>query len=376
MNKLHWHPRATLSDFDGTCLDVEQAACVAPNRSSDPSNPLTAIPAFLNALGAGLSPIIGTPVNAPDQPDSFFTLTGGTTGAPKVIRRSTSSWLHSIKTLSATLNIGPNARVATLGNLTYSLSLYSAIEALYCGADFHFIRGAEAEKRGITHLYATPTQLRVIRQPAPRVTHVITGGGPFDEATAAHVGRIFPNAKVWRFYGAAETSFITLADGTAPSDSVGPAFPGVEIAIRDPSGNPLSANTAGEVWLRSPMLFSEYAIGRSASTKWQDTWLSVGEVGHLDPAGNLYLTGRIDRILTIADKSVSLDQLESALITAGAGSAAIVALPDPLRGYVLHGFIEGTAPKPNLLKSLTQLPALPRLTSGKPDYTALRKLIP
>lgn len=375
MNSLHWHTRATLSDFDGTLLDATQAAGIPVNRSSDPAMPLTAIPAFLNALGAGLSPIIGPATDAPDQRDSFFTLTGGTTGAPKVIRRSTASWLHSIKTLSAKMGIGPNARVATLGNLTYSLSLYAAIESIHCGADFHFSRGGALNSRNITHLYATPTQLRLIRQPAPSVTHIITGGGPYDGPTATHVGRVFPNAKVWRFYGAAETSFITLADQTTPEGSVGPAFPGVDIRIHDAAGNPVPANTAGLVWLRSPMLFSAYASGVSDSTKWHGDELSVGEVGYLDPSGNLFLTGRADRILTIADQSVSLDQLESALIAAGADSAAIIALTDPLRGYVLHGFVEGSAPKPGLLKSLTKLPALPRLTSGKPDYSALRKLI-
>nr|WP_325249658.1 AMP-binding protein [Amylibacter sp.] len=375
MNRLHWHPRATLSDFDGTRMDAAQAAGIAPRRSSDPATPLIAIPAFLNALGAGFSPIIGPATDAPDQRDSFFTLTGGTTGAPKVIRRRAQSWLHSIKTLSHLFGIGPNARVATLGNLTYSLSLYAAIEAIHCGADFHFLRGAEINSRGITHLYATPTQLRLIRQPAPGVTHVITGGGPYDEATASHVGRIFPNAKVWRFYGAAETSFITLADKTAPEGSVGPAFPGVTICIRDAAGLPVAANTPGLVWLRSPMLFTAYASGVIDSTKWNGDEFSVGEVGYLDPSGNLFLTGRADRILTIADQSVSLDQLETALIAAGAGSAAIIALPDPLRGYILHGFVEGSVPKPSLLKSMTQLPALPRRASGKPDYSALRKLI-
>ena len=274
------------------------------------------------------------------------------------------------------LGLGPAARVATLGNLTYSLSLYAAIEAIHCGADFHFLRGAEIAQRGITHLYATPTQLRLIRTPAPRLSHILTGGGPFDVPTAAHVNRLFPNAKILRFYGAAETSFITLAGPTAPENSVGPAFSGVEIAIRDAAGHPVPAQTSGLVWVRSPMLFDEYACGASDSTKWQNGWLCVGEVGHLDAAGNLFLTGRADRILTIADKSVSLDQLEAGLVTAGAGSAAIIALPDPLRGYVLHGFVEQTAPKPGLLKSLTQLPALPRLASGKPDYSALRKLIP
>ncbi|MBR9863223.1 MAG: AMP-binding protein [Rhodobacteraceae bacterium] len=376
MNKLIWHPKAALTDFDGVILTAAQAAAVPAARRGNPADPARAMAGFFQALAAGLSPVIGQPVTAPDLPDHFFTLTGGSSGPPKVIRRNTASWGHSIAVLAARLGLGPDARVGVFGDLTYSLSLYAAVEALCCGAHLHFLPRSGLAARGITHLYATPTQLRLIRQIAPDVTHVISGGGPFDPATAAHVATVLPNAQVWRFYGAAETSFITLADSSAPAKAVGAAFPGVDIEIRDPQGQPCQTGAEGLVWVRSPMVFSGYASGQSNSTCIKDGWITVGEVGYLDCEGFLYLTGRQDRILTITDRSVSLDQLETDLITAGATAAAVLAVPDPLRGYTLHGFTEGAVPRPAALKTLTCLPELPRLASGKPDYRALERMLP
>ncbi|WP_145991888.1 AMP-binding protein [Neptunicoccus cionae] len=376
MNKLIWHPKAALTDFDGVTLTAAQAAAVPATRQGNPADPARAMAGFFQALEAGLSPVIGPPVTAPDLAGHFFTLTGGSSGPPKVIRRSASSWGYSIAVLAGRLGLGPDARVGVFGDLTYSLSLYAAVEALCCGAHLHFLPRSGLAARGITHLYATPTQLRLIRQIAPDVTHVISGGGPFDPETAAHVATILPNAQVWRFYGAAETSFITLADSSAPANAVGAAFPGVDIEIRDPKGQPCQSGAEGLVWVRSPMLFTEYASGQSGSTQVKDGWITVGEIGRLGSNGFLFLTGRQDRILTIADTSVSLDQLEIGLITAGATAAAVLPVPDPLRGYILHGFVEGAAPCPAALKTLTNLPELPRLASGKPDYRALERLLP
>ncbi|WP_188671892.1 AMP-binding protein [Neptunicoccus cionae] len=376
MNRLIWHPKAALTDFDGVTLTAAQAAGVPAARQCDPAQPARAMAAFFNALDAGLSPVVGPQVDAPDLAGHFFTLTGGSSGPPKVIRRSAASWGHSIKVLGERLGLGPDARVGVLGDLTYSLSLYAAVEALCCGAHLHFLPRAGLNARGITHLYATPTQLRLIRQTAPDVTHVISGGGPFDPATAAHVATVLPNARVWRFYGAAETSFVTLADSYTPANAVGAPFPGVEIEIRDPQGQPCQTGAEGLVWLRSPMVFTEYASGQSDSTRVENGWITVGEIGRLGRNGFLFLTGRQDRILTIADTSVSLDQLETGLITAGATAAAVLPVPDPLRGYILHGFVEGSVPCPPALKTLTSLPELPRLASGKPDYRALERLLP
>jgi long-chain acyl-CoA synthetase len=378
MTTLRWHPNARFTDQSGFVTTAAMAATTPAARISDPTQPHIALPAFFNALSNGQSPQIGANPCAPDVPDTFFTQTGGTTGTPKCIRRSAASWLHSIAVLQKRLNLSPAAQVATLGDLSYSFTLYAAIEALVCGAHLHFLAPSQIAQRGITHLYATPTQLRILRiPPVSCVRHILTGGGPMDSATTTRIQHLFPNAEIIRFYGAAETSFITLGTPQTPAASVGPAFPGADIHIRNARGQRLDAGQPGTVWVRSPMLFHSYASGTSASTKRDGDWLTVGEIGQVDTAGNLFLTGRSDRILTIADQSVSLDAIESDLIASGATTAAVIAQPNALRGHVVHGFVvtPNAAPTHPFLKSVTKLATLPLRPSGKPDYAALTQLI-
>lgn len=381
MTSLFWHHSATLTDRSGQSLTSDGARQIDPDQAADPAAPLTALAVFMNQLADGRSPIIGPNPNAQDIADTFFTRTGGSSGTPKTIRRSTDSWAHSIAILQNHLAISPASRVAVLGDLTHSLALYAAVESLTLGADFHFCTAADLGPRGITHLYATPSQLHLLRGAAlPDLQQVITGGGPVTEQAVAQVAAQAPNAALTRFYGAAETSFITLATGADPINTIGAAFPGVEIEIRDAGQNRLPVGDVGTVWLRSPMLFDEYAFGTAPHTKRNGAWLTVGEIGALDSENRLILHGRADRIVTVADQSVSLDEMELLLTQhLYIDAAAVVARPHPLRGHTLHAWVEGV--EPNIatlphLHSVASLPELPRLSSGKIDYPALRKLIP
>jgi hypothetical protein len=87
---------------------------------------------------------------------------------------------------------------------------------------------------------------------------------------------IAPNAQIREFYGAAEASFITLADETTPENSVGRPYPGVEVSL-DPTG---------EIWVKSPYLFVSYAEGdpkcqmaRRMAFAWARSGRLVGEDG-------------------------------------------------------------------------------------------------
>jgi long-chain acyl-CoA synthetase len=204
---------------------------------------------------------------------------------------------------------------------------------------------------------------------------------------------------VREFYGAAEASFITLADEDTPVGSVGRAYPGVEIRV-----------DAGEVWVKSPYLFLRYASSPVAphqpalpsppggegqgegapATRWRDGWLSVGEVGRLDN-GYLYLRGRAGRMITVADQNVFPEEIE-ALIEAQPGirRAAVVPVADARRGKVLVGFVQGDKAVEAAVmavlrhalgplkapKALIWLQNWPTLPSGKTDLKALEAHLP
>lgn len=381
-DRFRWHPEARL--FDSVGAEVPARRRPSPAGAIFPDSP------------RGLGAAIGHPafrIGAADQPPPdphsqpvLETLTSGSTGQARRIRRTQASWTASFA-VNATLGIGPGARVATLGRLVHSLSLYGAVEGLHLGAQVHLLADLRPDRqraalgdRRITHLYATPAQLRLLDGPGtlPDLRLILIGGSKLDPALRARVASLAPNARIREFYGAAETSFITLADETTPDASVGSAFPGVEITL-DPGG---------EVWVRSPYLFLGYASPTapvSHGTRWRDGWLSVGEIGALKN-GYLSLKGRAGRMVTIADQNVFPEEIEALLHTLpGVIRAAVLAIPDPKRGHALVAILQGdpTAEAAILMalrKGLGPLKApkaliwqadWPVLASGKTDLRAL-----
>ena len=374
--RFRWHPEARL--FDSTGAEVQAQPAASPILPDTPQ---------------GLAAAIGLPafrIGAPDQPPPapheqpvVETLTSGSTGQPRRIRRTQGSWTASFS-VNADFGIGPGARIASLGRLIHSLSLYGAVEGLHLGAHVHLL-----------------ADLRPDRQRAALTT-------------------LAPSAQIREFYGAAETSFITLADETTPEASVGRPYPGVQITL----------GPTGEVWVRSPYLFLGYAgtiappafhlspnipaggpspepVARSSraearqkacasaldslppTTRWRDGWLSVGEIGNLDN-GFLTLRGRAGRMVTVADQNVFPEEIEGFLAALpGVTRAAVLPVPDAKRGHALIAVLQGDpsgeaailAALRSELGPLKSPKALiwredwPMLPSGKTDLKALEAAI-
>ncbi len=368
-----WHPEARL--FDALAQEVVPRSPMGTVVADGPEGLAQVIGLAAFRVGALDQP---APAMA-DQP-VFETLTSGSTGTPRRILRTQASWLASFA-VNARFGIGPGARVAVLGRLVQSLALYGAVEGLHLGAEVHLLDLLRPDRqrqalvdRGITHLYATPSQLRLLGQGlCPDLRQVLVGGSKLDPALRGALQRMAPKAQIREFYGAAETSFITLADETAPEGSVGRAYPGVEVTVVD-----------GEVWVKSPYLFVGYASD-PGSARWRDGWLSVGEVGRLD-GEFLFLHGRAGRMATIADQNVFPEEIESFLAAQpGVDQAAVVPVADPQRGAVLVAFLCGDPTKDSAImtalrsrlgplmapKRLIWLQDWPTLPSGKTDLAAL-----
>lgn len=403
-DSFRWHPEAQLYDSAGRA--------VLPAGPPPPSSPHAGegrrlvSPTVFPDSAQGLAAAIGHPafrIGASDQPPPdphdqpiVETLSSGSTGQPRRIRRTQASWTASFA-VNASLGIGPGARVATLGRLIHSLSLYGAVEGLHLGAEVHLLadlrpdrQRAALTQRQVTHLYATPAQLRLILGPGllPDLRLILVGGSKLDSALRAALATLAPNARVREFYGAAETSFITLADETTPEASVGRPFPGVEIHL-DPTG---------DIWVRSPYLFLGYAFhtgpnipaGGSLTTRWRDGWLSVGEIGEM-MEGFLILKGRAGRMVTVADQNVFPEEIEALLHSLpGITRAAVLPVPDAKRGHALIAVLQGdrrqeTAILSTLRQSLGPLKSpkaliwredWPMLPSGKTDLKALEATWP
>ncbi|APE44703.1 hypothetical protein BOO69_15780 [Sulfitobacter alexandrii] len=347
---------------------------------------------------------VGDGVSLPEgsvPPGHFVTLTGGSTGRPKAILRRHRSWTASFAQNAALLGIGSADRVAIPGSLDHSLALYGVLEALHLGADVHVLdrltpraQVARCREQGVSVLYATPTQLlRLVRASdggtLPALRLILCGGGALQPEVRDAIGKLAPAAALYVFYGSAETSFVTLGGPGTPDGAVGGAYPGVTLRILDPEGRPTDGT--GEVWARSPYLFERYLGGPDATVRARDGFVSVGEIGWLDTDGQIWLSGRLSRMVQIADRNVHPEAVEAVIRDlTDVSDCAVLPRPDPLRGHRLEAWLEG--PEDSTLADRVQRACrealgplvapravhfagvLPRLPSGKIDLAALSRL--
>ncbi len=322
----------------------------------------------------------------------------GSEGAPKTIRRTPESWIASFE-ISAGRFLTSSADIyATLGALGHSLTLYATLEALHLGAGLCALGhlGPRSQVRaikefGATVLYATPVQLRLLLRAAKveragriGLRRILVGGGKMDPDLRREVEALVPAAEIREFFGASETSFITLSDQDTPQGSVGRAYPGVELQVDAATGK------TSEIWVRSPYLFDGYAEGQGRDTRWRDGFLGIGEMGWLDAKGNLFLRGRKGRMVTVADQNVFPEEIELVISAAcGGRNCVVIPVPDPLRGNALHCLVERCTPPVDELRLLVRrrlgpasvprvvraVPELPLLAAGKPDLKAISALM-
>ena len=77
--------------------------------------------------------------------------------------------------------------------------------------------------------------------------------------------------------------------------SVGPPVHGVEVQIRDTSGNLLEQGQEGEICVRGRNVMKGYLNNpeETRSTFWEGGWLRTGDIGLFDPNGYLYIVDRL-----------------------------------------------------------------------------------
>jgi len=364
---------------------------------------------------AGLAEAVGAGAAAPlPEPDGalpfYVGFTSGSTGVPKGYRRTHRSWTESFDADTREFGIGPADVILAPGALTHSLFLYGLARGLDAGAHVVLCRSFRpravvelARRHGASVLYGVPTQLALLLDLLEGEGRVLDGirlvlcsGAKWPPGRKAGLSRLMPGARFAEFYGASELSFITVAkaEEEVPEGSVGRAFSGVGLSIRDRAGRRLPAGRTGLVFVESPFVFSGYATGESADLLRHGAALSVGDMGMLDANGFLTLVGRSKRMIVTSGKNLFPEEVERLLEQHPAvRAAAVLGVPDGLRGERLVAFLclrEGAAAtRAELTRWLKpQLPLFkvprryasvadwPLTASGKTDFPAVARLWP
>jgi acyl-CoA synthetase (AMP-forming)/AMP-acid ligase II len=198
-------------------------------------------------------------------------------------------------------------------------------------------------------------------------------------------------------YGLSEgtcASACNPVDGVRKPGTVGPALPGVTVAVMDSQGNVLPPGHRGEVVLGGPTVMRGYLNRPEETAKTiVNGWLHTGDIGSLDEDGYLTLVDRVKDMIIRGGENIYPKEIESALYRCpGVHEAAVVGQPDPVYGEVPVAFVslaiaaECTVDElrrrlaENLAKyklpaTIWQLPELPKNAVGKIDKPALRRRI-
>lgn len=121
--------------------------------------------------------------------------------------------------------------------------------------------------------------------------------------------------KVWELYGGTELQALTFISGDqwlTHRGSVGVVVAG-EMKVLDDEGNPCPPGVVGEIYMRpAPGSAPTYRyVGATAKSR--DGWDSLGDLGHFDEDGFLYLSDRRVDMFTVGGRNVYPAEIENAL---------------------------------------------------------------
>ncbi|MDQ1721469.1 MAG: long-chain acyl-CoA synthetase [Pseudonocardiales bacterium] len=299
---------------------------------------------------------------------STMLYTSGTTGAPKgvvnglfVVDAPFSRVARLADYSRVVLGVPARGRLLLDGPWYHSSQLFFALLALLQGSRLVIRPSFDPvatlgviDREQITATHLVPTQfVRLLRvDPAVRAAfsgaslrRVWHGGGPCPAEVKREMIQWWGPILV-EYYGATEGGVVTLIDSEdwlRRPGSVGRAVPPGEIVIVGEDGLPVPAGTPGRIFVRRRG--GERFRYHNAPDKTRSAYLGTdtftyGEVGHLDEAGFLYLTGRAQDLIVSGGVNVYPAEVEAVLLDhAAVRDVAVIGVPDDEFGERVVGIV-------------------------------------
>ncbi len=208
-------------------------------------------------------------------------------------------------TVAGLVSIFTGMRLALYPDPTNSGALAKGIArwkgTIFCGAP-SFLKGVFAA--------AKPGELDSVRL-------FVSGAEKTPRELYDKVRNLQTEAVLCEGYGITECSpIITLNRPNLPPKGVGMPLPDVQlITIHPETLAPLAAGVEGEICVHGPNVFHGY-LGRPRVPFIElhgKTWYRTGDLGFLDQAGHLILSGRLKRFIKVGGEMISLGAVEDAI---------------------------------------------------------------
>ncbi|WP_181832974.1 AMP-binding protein [Bacillus taeanensis] len=273
----------------------------------------------------------------------YIGFTSGTTGRPKGYIRSHRSWIKSFEGSKYEFQITKKEHIYVPGPLVHSLFLYAVIHGLYEGCtitlskDFNLdLVDQTLHKGNISVLYAVPTMLEAIIENQTiykSVEVILSAGAKWHPDSKRRAAACFPSASLYEFYGASETSFITVLDpegNIKKPSSVGRPFYNVEISIRTENSEEAKLEEIGHLFVKSDLVFSGYVNNEQATKKiLQNGWVNIGDLAYQDDEGYIFLVGRKKNMIISGGLNIYPEEVEAVLLTMDdVEEVAVFGMPD------------------------------------------------
>lgn len=288
--------------------------------------------------------------------DAAVLWSSGTTGRPKGVVRSGASLLGNTESTARAMGYRVNDVLFPLLPFShqYGMSLVLLWWLTGCSLVVAPYRGLAGVLRaiaahGVTVVDAPPPTYhalleRLARRPSPRdglerVRMWCVGGAPLPPSLAerfeATVG-----APLLDGYGLSELGNVALA---TPDNPVGCGRPvdGVRVRIGKLPDAPAGSPRLGRVLVHSPALMTGYLDEHGTLRPPAPGWFDTGDLGYLDEAGNLHVTGRHQAVhrmgYTLYPESIQRQAAECGV------PVCVIGVADERRGSRLVLFVEDPA---------------------------------
>ena len=292
-----------------------------------------------------------------DSDLAWLFYTSGTTGKPKGVMISHENLRQMVLNYFTNIEqINGDDSIQHYGPLSHASGFY-VLPHLMRGATNVVVKQLSptidtilmlAEQFGPVTFFMAPTSLQrlVADIPQPLDTNLIrtiaTGGGTLHVPLARRIDHLLPG-KLAQVYGQGESP---MTISVMPADelrqaaqrgddsqlrSVGRAFSGIEVSLRDEKGGFVEGGAVGEIVVRGPTVMKGYWQRPEATEKAiRDGWLYTGDIGSFDEQGYLTLLDRSKGVVISGGMNIYSREIEDLLMDHPAvHEVAIVGVPDP-----------------------------------------------
>jgi cyclohexanecarboxylate-CoA ligase len=342
------------------CADCPDVGAVYLARVAEPDGGAQPMSSLL--VDGEIDDILGELGEGPGADDGHLIIyTSGTTARPKGCFHTWNTLAFSVRMIARSLAYGASDVAFGPSPITHGTGYMTGVlMPLVYGSQSHFMESwdpteapARIAKYGCTTtMTATPFLQMMLDAYDPEIHDVssmrlwVAAGAPIPASVFERSRSVLPNLEVLSLYGRSENFLTTMCDtGSDPelsttSDGCAPA--GVEIAAVDVNGNPVRPGEEGDLCYKGPGHMIEYfrQPDLTAELFTEDGFSRSGDLGTINGAGYLRVTGRLKDIIIRGGMNISAVEVENLLLTHPAvQNVAVVAMPDERLGEKACAYI-------------------------------------